>query len=184
MRTRKTLAALMATCATVLAVVIAPTAAHADWQVGWISVLKPAGASATMVMNVQNGSSANLTPVQLWQVVTSGTGNQVWRFRDTGRYDANGLPGYQIYNPMTEKCLDRRIDLGIGNGNAVQIYDCTGALNQTWWPVAVGTSTWGLLKNGSDRRCLDVKDFNYANGARLQVWDCGTNWNQRWNIEP
>jgi hypothetical protein len=186
MRLRKTFATVLATCATVFAVAVAPTAAHADWQVDFMSVLRPANGSSTrMVMNVRNGSSANMTPVQLYQLQSSGPiGDQIWRFLDTSYWLGN-VRGYMIYNPKTGKCVDRRIDLGLANGNAVQMYDCVGTSNQIWYPISVNTSHWGLLKNGADQKCLDVRDAQYANGAPLQVWSCSSgNWNQRWNWEP
>ncbi|MGW5667188.1 RICIN domain-containing protein [Micromonospora sp. NPDC003776] len=184
MRIRKTLAALITTCAVAFTVGVTPASAQADswpqWYVDYISVLKPAnGGSTTMVMDVMNASSANMAPVQLWQY--TGGWNQKWLVRS--KYiDGSGNYGYEIVNRNSGKCLDRRADLGLGNGNAVQQYDCTEASNQIWWPVRVGTSNWVMLKNGADRRCLDVRDVRYANGAPLQVWDCSGNWNQRWNI--
>ncbi|MFJ8582956.1 RICIN domain-containing protein [Micromonospora sp. NPDC093277] len=186
MRVKKAFAALITTCAVAFTVAIAPTPAQADswpqWNVWYISVFKPTSGLPTMVMDVTNGSSANMTPVQLWELRTSGnTLNQQWLVRSK-QIDASGNYGYEIVNRGSGKCLDRRSDLGLGNGNAVQQYDCTGASNQIWWPAAVGTSNWVMLKNGADRRCLDVRDVRYANGAPLQVWDCSGNWNQRWNI--
>ncbi|MEU8260221.1 RICIN domain-containing protein [Micromonospora sp. NPDC048999] len=140
-----------------------------------------------MVLDVKNGSAANMTPVQLWAHPSGAYPlNQQWFL--WGKWqDGNGNWGYEIRSKVSSnpKCLDRRADLGLGNGNVVQIYDCNGLTNQAWWPVTVGTSKWVLLKNGADGRCLDVRDASYGNGAPLQVWSCSSgNWNQRWNIYP
>ncbi|MET0495547.1 MAG: RICIN domain-containing protein, partial [Actinoplanes sp.] len=31
-------------------------------------------------------------------------------------------------------------------------------------------------------KCLDVKDNNTANGAKLQLWTCTGAANQKWNV--
>jgi Ricin-type beta-trefoil lectin domain-like len=34
--------------------------------------------------------------------------------------------------------------------------------------------------NVSANRCVDVRDFNGANGAQLQLYDCSGGSNQKW----
>jgi hypothetical protein len=189
-RARRTLAVLTAAFAAICAVTMAPTPARADssgWKVWYISVLKPANSDGvTRVLDVTNGSTANGTPVQLWQLTSGNTENfQQWGVRARG---LNGN-GYEIYNWGSGKCLDRRSDVAIGNGNPVQMWQCNSQDvpardNQLWYPVKIGNSNWVELTNGVDGRCLDVTNFSNSNGARLQVWDCLGNWNQRWNIYP
>ena len=33
----------------------------------------------------------------------------------------------------------------------------------------------------SANRCVDIKDWNGANGAALQLWDCAGTTNQKWS---
>ncbi|WP_326822915.1 RICIN domain-containing protein [Streptosporangium sp. NBC_01756] len=47
------------------------------------------------------------------------------------------------------------------------------------------TSRWrwagtGRIVNPSSGRCLDATGVSFANGTRLQIWDCGSGANQRW----
>jgi len=193
MRLRRPLATLMATCAAIFAVVMAPTPARADswpgWKVWYISVLKPANnGGITRVLDVTGGSGANGTPVQLWQQASGNTVNtQQWGVRARAVRNNDTEYGYEIYNWGSGKCLDRRSDIPIGNGNPVQMWACNPSTetvrpSQLWWAVKVGSSNWVMLKNGIDGRCLDVTGVSYSNGARLQAWDCSANWNQRWNI--
>jgi streptogrisin C len=36
------------------------------------------------------------------------------------------------------------------------------------------------LVNPQSNKCVDVKDWNSDNGARLQQWDCTGGANQKW----
>jgi hypothetical protein len=51
------------------------------------------------------------------------------------------------------------------NGNPVQRFTLSAA---------------GDLVNVSANRCVDVKEWNSANGALLQLWDCAGTANQKW----
>jgi len=33
----------------------------------------------------------------------------------------------------------------------------------------------------ASNRCVDISGMNTADGTGLQLWDCGSNWNQRWS---
>jgi glucosylceramidase len=59
------------------------------------------------------------------------------------------------------------------NGTRIQLWTCTGSVNQRW---TVGTD--GTLR--AFGKCLDVVDVGTANGARVQLWDCTGGANQRW----
>ena len=48
---------------------------------------------------------------------------------------------------------------------------------QKWSLTAAGT-----LVNGASGKCLDVKDRNTANGAKLQIWSCAAGTNQKWTF--
>jgi hypothetical protein len=40
----------------------------------------------------------------------------------------------------------------------------------------------GDLINVPANKCLDIRDNNLADGARLQLWSCTGAANQRWNM--
>ena len=103
-------------------------------------------------VDVQSASSANGTPVQLWDC--NGTVAQQWTVAGDGTLRAMG------------KCLDI-----VGNGTArsaqLELWDCNGVGGQQWVPQANGA-----LLNPQSGRCLDDPGFNTASGTRLALWDC------------
>jgi hypothetical protein len=123
------------------------------------------------VVDAVNWGTSNGTPVQMWDFRTTGNvNNQRWDFvtRDSGYFEfvnANA-PG---------KCLDENSSY---NGAVVYLYTCTHAKNQQWHFENWGNLSQWRLRNRQDGRCLDIKDYNPNNGARLQVWDCTGAWNQ------
>ncbi|MFJ1704931.1 RICIN domain-containing protein [Kitasatospora sp. NPDC088346] len=38
----------------------------------------------------------------------------------------------------------------------------------------------GTVAGRASGRCLDLKDWGTADGTPVQLWDCGTGWNQKW----
>jgi hypothetical protein len=62
-----------------------------------------------------------------------------------------------------------------GNGAVVQLYTCNGTGAQQFTLTAAGD-----LVNLAANRCVDIKDWNGADGARLQLWDCAGTANQKW----
>jgi hypothetical protein len=75
------------------------------------------------------------------------------------------------------KCLDvHKPDMGT-NGGRVQIWTCSGSLNQDWTFDASGR-----LVNGGGK-CLDVHAPEIGtDGGRIQVWECHNNDNQKWSM--
>ncbi|MCW6007160.1 RICIN domain-containing protein [Micromonospora sp. CPCC 205371] len=62
------------------------------------------------------------------------------------------------------------------NGTQAQLWDCTGAANQTW----TYTSSKQLMVYGN--KCLDANAQGTANGTRVIIWDCNGQANQQWNV--
>jgi hypothetical protein len=91
------------------------------------------------------------------------------------------------------KCLDVTGGPGaVGNGILVQQFTCLPGhpTNQQWQffdfdsnPSDVAFGTW-QIKAVNSGKCLDVRDFSTADGARVQQWACGPNrpLNQRWFV--
>jgi hypothetical protein len=62
-----------------------------------------------------------------------------------------------------------------GNGTAVEIQDCNaGNSLQTWTAVPVSgmTNTYQFKNVGASGRCMNVTGQSTANSARISVWDC------------
>ncbi len=47
-------------------------------------------------------------------------------------------------------------------------------------PSSVVLTGAGDLINPQANKCVDVRDWNSANGAKLQLWDCAGTANQKW----
>jgi beta-glucanase (GH16 family) len=72
------------------------------------------------------------------------------------------------------KCVDVSGDNTGGNGAAVQLWTCQGAVatDQQW--------TWNGSTLRTLGRCLDVQSGGTANGTKLQLWDCNGSGAQNW----
>ncbi|RZB13926.1 glycosyl hydrolase family protein [Streptomyces sp. F001] len=113
-------------------------------------------------MDVAGASSANGTPVQLYDC--NGSGAQQWTVGSDGTIRALG------------KCLDVTGN-GTADGSTVQLWDCTGGANQRW----VVTAAHDIVNPQADK-CLDVTGNSSANGTRLQLWTCTGGANQKWTV--
>ena len=89
-------------------------------------------------------------------------------------------------NRYDGQCLDA--DLGrIGvNGDAAQLWSCSGGRNQQWTIRDIdgiyGNSGIYMITNEVSGKCLE-SNLNYVgNGTPVQLWDCWNNPNQRWRF--
>ncbi len=70
------------------------------------------------------------------------------------------------------KCVDDSA-FSTANGNKIQMWDCTGGVNQQWTVEPGGT----LQVYG---KCLDITGANSANGTLVELWQCNGGANQQW----
>ncbi|KAJ3233202.1 hypothetical protein HDU77_000718, partial [Chytriomyces hyalinus] len=76
-------------------------------------------------------------------------------------------------------CLESSGVDSTGNGNPVQVWVCTGALNQKWGMIG------SQLRNRRALKCMDNTAGILDNGNPLQLWDCTTgNSHQVWTKIP
>jgi len=73
------------------------------------------------------------------------------------------------------KCVDDSA-FSTANGNKIQMWDCTGGVNQQWTVGSDGT----LQVYG---KCLDITGANSANGTLIELWQCNGGANQQWQAE-
>ncbi|MFI9818218.1 RICIN domain-containing protein [Saccharothrix variisporea] len=153
---------------------------HVAYTDGSITSKGPNG-EASRVLDVAEWRTENRSRVQLWQHLTTGnTANQRWTsvlqyVRSDGVYVVTIRN-----NNAPDKCLDESVDKPAADGTAVYIYSCVpGARNQLW-NVVPRPDGWFWLQNVYDGRCLDVAEYNYSDGAKIQMWTCHTGWNQAW----
>jgi streptogrisin C len=100
-------------------------------------------------------------PLHQW--TCNGSSAQRWTFVD-GTVRAGGL------------CMD--VAWGsTANGATIQLAHCSGHPAQQFTLTAAGDLV-SVLAN----KCVDVKDWNPNNGARLQTWSCAGTANQRWHL--
>ena len=112
-------------------------------------------------MDDNGGSSADETPVQIWDC--NGSAAQSWTVSGDGTI--------QIFG----KCLDI-FGGSSANGAKVQLYSCNGGGNQKW------QASSGTLVNPQSGRCLDDPGFSTTNGTQLVIWDCNGGTNQKWTL--
>lgn len=111
-------------------------------------------------MDVQDGNTANGTPVQIW-TCNGGAPQQRWSFQ-SGTIRSMGV------------CLT--VAGPSSNGAPVQVAHCNGGSAQKFRL----NSAADIVHSGTSM-CLDVKDQNTADGTRLQLWQCGGTSNQKWH---
>eukprot|EP01083_Nonionella_stella_P198553 728872_1 len=86
------------------------------------------------------------------------------------------------------KCVDVHApDIDV-NGAKVQVWDCNGAVQQTFYFEPSSVQGRFLIKSAftNDDNCLDVNDLqhtNNENGAKVTMWDCNGQDQQQWYIE-
>jgi streptogrisin C len=115
---------------------------------------------ADKCIDVPNGNGVDGAPLQLW--TCNGTAAQNWTFPGDGTIRAFGL------------CMD--VAWGsTASGAVIQLANCNGTPAQQFVLTAAGD-----LVNPQANKCVDVVDWNSADGARLITWDCHGGANQKW----
>jgi hypothetical protein len=110
--------------------------------------------------------------------------NQLWMLAPTG------AGTYRIASANSAKCADI-INASTTNGTYVQQWDCNLAWNQYNqvfnFTASPNSGYWRITPtNATGTKCLDVEGVSQANGANIQIWDCGPagNTNQDWLAVP
>ncbi|MEV4620676.1 arabinofuranosidase catalytic domain-containing protein [Asanoa sp. NPDC049573] len=80
-----------------------------------------------------------------------------------------------IIGVQSGRCLDVA-GASTSNGTQAQLWDCTGAANQTW------TYTTGKQLMVYGNKCLDAYQQGTADGTSVIIWDCNGQANQQWNV--
>jgi hypothetical protein len=80
-----------------------------------------------------------------------------------------------IVGAASGRCLDVP-NSSTTNGAQIQLYDCSGAANQSW----TYTSSKQLTVYGN--KCLDANGRGTSNGTAVIIWDCNGQTNQQWNV--
>jgi hypothetical protein len=121
-----------------------------------------AGADTADCADVNGGSAANGTAVQMW-ACNGNAGAQTWTMTSNGTVQING------------SCLDIT-GATYGNGTLIEEWACNGGANQQWLAVN------GELVNPASGKCLDDPAFNTAEGTQLDLWTCNGGTNQQWSV--
>src|ERR1041384_4131902 len=64
-------------------------------------------------------------------------------------------------------------------GTLTEIWDCSGAANQTW---TYSGSHQLTVYSGSSQLCLDAYGKGTSPGTAVDVWTCNGQTNQQWNV--
>jgi hypothetical protein len=126
------------------------------------------------VLDVYGASNVNDTRVVQWGY--NGTANQQWQFTPT----TNGF--FKIGSRNGNKYLACHQTT---NGSTVYQYDYYAGGYKDWKVECVGNGYVKITHRASGK-VLDVSGFSTADGAKVQIWDCGNNTggndNQLWKI--
>ncbi|UFR01329.1 ricin-type beta-trefoil lectin domain protein [Streptomyces sp. Go40/10] len=76
------------------------------------------------------------------------------------------------------KCLDVP-NSSTTAGTQPQIWDCSGAANQTWTRTSSNQLT---VYSGSSQMCLDAYDNQTSAGTKVETWPCNGGANQQWQL--
>jgi hypothetical protein len=139
--------------------------------------------SWTVTNNWSTNGSTNVTNGDRGNVVHSNTTvvNGNWPsgaqavIASAGVQGADTSPGGRIVGMQSGRCLDVP-GATTNNGTQTQLWDCTGAANQTW----TYASSKQLMVYGS--KCLDANGQGASNGTAVIIWDCNGQPNQQWNV--
>jgi hypothetical protein len=126
--------------------------------------------------NVTNGDRGNVVNNN----VTVADGNWPSGARSVmaaaGPQGASTPQGTRIVGVQSGRCIEVP-GASAGNGTQTQLWDCTGAANQTW----TYTSGKQLIVSGGTK-CLDANGQGASNGTAAIIWDCNGQNNQQWNV--
>jgi endo-1,4-beta-xylanase len=76
------------------------------------------------------------------------------------------------------KCLDVP-GQSTTNGTQVDIWDCSGAANQTWTRTSSNQLT---VYSGGTQKCLDAYGNGTSAGTKVAIWSCNSGTNQQWRV--
>ena len=113
--------------------------------------------------------------------VTSGypsdaTENSVQAELTTAGYAQSTAPTGPIVSGLSSsKCVDDSA-FSTADGNKIQMWDCTGGVNQQWTAEPDGT----LQVYG---KCMDITGANYSNLTDIELWTCNGGANQQWHAQ-
>ena len=126
------------------------------------------GASDGLCLDLNGGSTANGTRVQMWTCYGGSTNQQFI------------LPAVGTVGPIRHvsgMCLDA-LQGGTANGEIVGVWVCNGGSHQQWTVTAAGQ-----VQDAATGLCLDVDSGGRANGTKAQLWTCyAGSVNQRWSV--
>ncbi|MEV4503189.1 RICIN domain-containing protein [Streptomyces klenkii] len=140
-----------------------PASPSAITPVPGIHYLRPAHAPDKCV-TVNGWDSSTNAKIDQW--TCQGQQNQRWNFMPNAFR-------YWVKSESSNKCLDGK---DIKKGSHVIQWPCKNGLNQSWYPVLRQGDTWEIHVG---TMCLDVAGASKSNGARLILWKCTGDANQR-----
>lgn len=89
----------------------------------------------------------------------------------------------EIINPASGLCLDN--SHGSANGGQLTIDACDNSADEHWiLPYSRPAATGSTKSKISSSKCVDDANDSTANGNKIQIWDCLSNANQSWDIQP
>ncbi|MGC4983034.1 ricin-type beta-trefoil lectin domain protein [Streptomyces sp. DT193] len=120
------------------------------------------GSASDRCADVTDGTAGADTPIQIWDC--TGAKWQRWSFYSDGTVRSLGL------------CMEVA-SASVNDGAAIRLANCDADAGQRF-----RLNSAGDLVNIRADKCVDVKDQEADNGARLQLWTCTGAQNQKWGL--
>ncbi|WFE41224.1 RICIN domain-containing protein [Micromonospora sp. WMMD998] len=152
-----------------------------------VVLLNRTGSTANVTVRFADlGLGANATVRNVWSATDLGTRTTGYTTSVPAREavllvvsgtenPGGGARTGSLVGRQSGRCLDIN-NFATTNGTQAQLWDCTGASNQTW------TYTAGRQLMIYGNKCLDAYNAGTTNGTRVIIWDCNGQANQQWNV--
>ena len=162
------IAGVLLMAGTVVAGAQAASAANPD---GSFSLVAATGKCVEILPDA--GGNFYVAGNRIQQRTCDGSPQQRWFLQVVGGnfHGIRNAPRYHLVNWLTLQCLDD-MDGTTTNRNPVQQWFCNGTNSMVWGLFDTSNPIGDQLVNDRSETCLDVSDGSFADGARLQIYNC------------
>ena len=130
-------------------------------------------------LNARGASSANLTPIILWDC--SLNWNNLWNYYNPPGTNYNYI--YLVDPNGNARCLNAKGG-GTTNGTPIILFDCVASVNNVWY-VDEGSVVDDIVyikTVGRGNRCVNAYFGGIDNGTPIILYDCVNAANNAWDI--
>ncbi len=146
----------------------------ADYTIYYVA----SGVNNNYVVNVNGGSTTNLTNINLYQ--NDSTNREKWRLLPSGVYD--GIVYYRFCSLINNAFYIGVKDGTTSNGSNVIGYAADVVGNQQWGLLPAGSSYYYIRNANDSSTCMDLLNGTAANNQNIQLYACDNSTKQKWKL--